>query len=74
LAGAVFTENVRRALRVAAKIKGGQIYVNTYFSKGMVESPGTGWKRSGLGVAGIHKYMHSKTTFVELGDGVEPPM
>ncbi|MDI9422052.1 MAG: aldehyde dehydrogenase family protein [Bacillota bacterium] len=74
LAGAVFTENVRRALRVAAKINGGQIYVNTYFSKGMIESPGTGWKQSGLGVAGIHKYMRSKTTFVELGDGVEPPM
>jgi len=74
LAGAVFTENIRRAHRVASKIKGGQIYINTYFSKGMVESPGTGWKQSGLGVAGIHKYMHSKTTFVELGDGVVPPM
>lgn len=74
LAGAVFSNNIKRALRVAGKIKGGQIYVNTYFSKGMVESPGTGWKHSGLGIAGIHKYMRSKTTFVELGDNVEPPM
>ena len=74
LAGAVFSNNIKRALRVAEQIKGGQIYVNTYFSKGMVESPGTGWKQSGLGIAGIHKYMRSKTTFVELGENVEPPM
>ncbi len=74
LAGAVFSNNIKRALRVASKINGGQIYVNTYYSKGIVESPGTGWKQSGLGIAGIHKYMRSKTTFVELGDGVEPPM
>jgi len=74
LAGAVFTKDVARAHRVAKKIKAGQVYINTYFSKGMVESPGTGWKHSGLGVAGIHKYMISKTTFVELGDNVSPPM
>lgn len=74
LAGAVFTNNIKRGHRVAEKIKAGQVYINTYFSKGMIESPGTGWKQSGLGVAGIHKYMHSKTTFVELGDNVNPPM
>lgn len=74
LAGAVFTNNIKRAHRVAAKVKSGQIYINTYFSKGMIESPGTGWKQSGLGVAGIHKYMHSKTVFVELDDNVNPPL
>lgn len=74
LAGAVFTNNIKRGHRVAKKIKAGQVYINTYFSKGMVESPGTGWKQSGLGVAGIHKYMHSKTTFVELDDNVNPPV
>ena len=60
------------ALRVAEKIKGGQIYVNTYFSKGMIESPGTGWKQSGIGVAGIQNYMISKTVFVDLIDGSLP--
>jgi len=74
LAGGVFTLNVKRALRVAEKIKGGQIYVNTYFSKGMIESPGTGWKESGIGVAGIYKYMISKTVFVDLIDGSLPPV
>jgi acyl-CoA reductase-like NAD-dependent aldehyde dehydrogenase len=73
LAGAVFSNNVKRAIRVAEKIKGGQIYVNTYFSKAMIESPGTGWKASGIGVAGIHKYMISKTVFVDMIDGSLPP-
>jgi len=72
LAGAVFSSNIKRALRVAEKIKSGQIYVNTYFSKGMIESPGTGWKESGLGIAGICKYMISKTVFVDLIDGSIP--
>ena len=74
LAGAVFTKNLARALRVAEKVKCGQFYVNNYFSKGMIESPGAGWKESGLGIAGIHKYMVSKTVFVETIDGTLPPV
>ncbi|GLC32857.1 aldehyde dehydrogenase family protein [Clostridium omnivorum] len=72
LAGAVFSKDIKRALRVAEHISGGQIYVNTYFSKGMIESPGTGWKESGIGVAGIQKYMMSKTVFVDMIDGSIP--
>ena len=66
LAGAVFTRDIARAHRTAAKLRAGQIYINTYFSKGMVESPGMGWKESGIGIAGIHKYMASKTVFAAL--------
>ena len=66
--------NVKRALRVAEQIRSGQIYVNTYFSKGMIESPGTGWKESGVGTAGITKYMKSKTVFVDMIDGSLPPV
>lgn len=73
LAGAVFTNNIKRAHRVARGIRGGQIYINTYFSKGMIDSPGTGWKQSGIGIAGIHKYMISKTVFVDLNDVSQPP-
>jgi acyl-CoA reductase-like NAD-dependent aldehyde dehydrogenase len=73
LAGAVFTHDVTRAYRVAARIRGGQIYVNSYYSSGMMESPGTGWKESGLGDAGILKYMHPKTVFVNLNEGSGPP-
>jgi len=74
LAGGVFTKDLARGIRVANNIKSGQIYVNNYFSKGMIESPGTGWKESGLGIAGIKKYMISKTVFVETIDGTLPPV
>ena len=40
----------------------------------MMESPGTGWKESGIGEAGIHKYMHPKTIFVDLNEESNPPM
>ena len=74
LAGAVNTKDLARAIRFANGMKGGQIYINHYFSKGMVESPGTGWKQSGLGVAGMKKYMISKTVFVETIDGTRAPL
>lgn len=73
LAGAVFTKDIAKALRVVEGVKTGQMYVNTYFSKAINESPGTGWKQSGLGVAGIQKYMISKTVFVEMNDNFLPP-
>lgn len=74
LAGAVFTKDLKRGIRVADGIKSGQIYVNNYFSKGMIESPGTGWKESGIGVAGMTKYMISKTVFVETVEDTVPPL
>jgi len=74
LAGGVFTKDIKRAIRVADRINSGQIYINNYFSKGMIESPGTGWKESGIGIAGIHKYMISKTVFVETVDNVLLPI
>ncbi|NLW54532.1 MAG: aldehyde dehydrogenase, partial [Clostridiaceae bacterium] len=74
LAGGVFSKDIKRAHRVAQKMKGGQIYVNSYFSSAILDSPGTGWKQSGIGVAGIHKYMISKTVFVDLNDGNQPPV
>jgi len=64
LAGAVFTQNLGRAHRIAKELRAGQIYINTYYSKGLVESPGVGWKKSGMGSYGITKYMVPKTVFV----------
>lgn len=72
LAGGVQSGNVKRALRVARALRGGQIFVNSYFSSGMIEAPGTGWKESGIGVAGFKKYMTSKTTFINLAEGNAP--
>lgn len=64
LAGAVFTRDIGKAHRVAKGLRAGQIYINTYFSKGLLESPGVGWKKSGAGSYGITKYMVPKTVFV----------
>ncbi|MCR4429230.1 MAG: aldehyde dehydrogenase family protein [Caldiserica bacterium] len=64
LAGAVFTRDIGRAHRVVKELRAGQIYINTYYSKGLVESPGVGWKKSGAGSFGITKYMVPKTVFV----------
>jgi acyl-CoA reductase-like NAD-dependent aldehyde dehydrogenase len=75
LAGSVFTRDIARALRVVEGIRSGQIYVNNYYSKGINESPGAGWKESGLGVvSGILKYMIPKTVFVDMNDKTMPPL
>ena len=67
LAGAVWTSDIARALRVAGKIEAGQIYVNGYYSPAMSESPAVGHKNSGIGEAGYLKYTVPKTVFVRTG-------
>ncbi|HZP96430.1 MAG TPA: aldehyde dehydrogenase family protein [Candidatus Limnocylindria bacterium] len=64
LAGAVWTSDIQRALRVAGRIEAGQIYVNGYYSPAMSESPAVGHKKSGVGEAGYLKYTVPKTVFV----------
>jgi acyl-CoA reductase-like NAD-dependent aldehyde dehydrogenase len=66
LAGAVWTSDIQRALRVAGRLEAGQIYVNGYYSPAMSESPAVGHKKSGLGEAGYLKYTVPKTVFVRL--------
>jgi acyl-CoA reductase-like NAD-dependent aldehyde dehydrogenase len=73
LAGAVFTNDIKRAHRVAGKIKSGQVYINNYFNKNLCESPGAGWKESGIGAAGIMKYMRQKTVFIDQNIDSAPP-
>ena len=48
LAG-IWTTNINKALALAAKIKSGQVYVNTYGAGGGVELPFGGYKKSGYG-------------------------
>jgi acyl-CoA reductase-like NAD-dependent aldehyde dehydrogenase len=64
LAGAVWTSDIQRALRVAGRIDAGQVYVNGYYSPAMSESPAVGHKQSGVGEAGYLKYTVPKTVFV----------
>jgi len=66
LAGGLWTRDLDRALRTAGRLNAGQIYLNSYYSPAMLDSPAEGHKQSGLGGAGLYKYMQEKTVFVRL--------
>lgn len=73
LAGGVWTQDIKRALRVVKAIKAGYIWVNTY--GGIIpETPYGGLKQSGigkeLGKEGLDLYMETKTVNVFLGTRV----
>jgi aldehyde dehydrogenase (NAD+) len=76
LAGAVWTKDVHRAHRVAAKLKAGTVWVNAY----RVVAPSVpfgGVKDSGLGrengVHAIDGYLTEKAVWVELTGGTRDP-
>lgn len=67
LAAGVWTRDLDRGLSLARSIQAGQVYVNSYFSPTMLESPSVGWKESGVGEAGMVKYTLPKSCFIRLG-------
>ncbi|MHA6615920.1 aldehyde dehydrogenase [Pseudonocardia sp. DLS-67] len=76
LAGAVWTKDVHRAHRVAARIKAGSVWINAY----RVVAPNVpfgGFKSSGLGREnGLHavdEYLQEKAVWVELTGGTRDP-
>ena len=76
LAGAVWTKDVHRAHRVAAKLKAGTVWINAY----RVVAPSVpfgGVKNSGLGrengVHAIDEYLVDKAVWVELTGGTRDP-
>lgn len=76
LASAVWTKDVHRAHRVAAKIKAGTVWINAY----RVVAPSVpfgGFKDSGLGrengLAGVDAYLENKSVWVELTGGTRDP-
>lgn len=68
LAGAVWTQNVARAHRVAAAVRAGTFWINSYKTIGVM-SPFGGFGQSGYGrssgVEGLHEYTQSKSVWVE---------
>jgi betaine-aldehyde dehydrogenase len=70
LAAGIFTEDLRRAHRVAARLDVGMCWINTYHTLPM-EVPFGGNKRSGLGrengKAALEHHTKIKSVFVELG-------
>jgi aldehyde dehydrogenase (NAD+) len=49
LVAGVWTRDINKAMTVAAQIKTGQVYINTYGAGGGVELPFGGYKKSGYG-------------------------
>src|SRR5689334_5310227 len=70
LAAGLWTRDVSRALRVAALLEAGQVYVNEYQTGAMIETPFGGYKMSGYGrekgVEALHCYTQLKCVTVKL--------
>ncbi|MDN5749691.1 MAG: aldehyde dehydrogenase [Pseudonocardia sp.] len=76
LAAAVWTKDVHRAHRVAARLRAGTVWVNAY----RVVAPSVpfgGFGQSGLGrengVEAVHAYTENKSVWVELTGGTRDP-
>ena len=73
LAGGVWSRDIKRALRVAAAVRAGYIWVNTYGGI-LPETPYGGFKQSGigkeLGEEGLDNYLETKTVNIYLGERV----
>lgn len=69
LAGAVWSQNINTAHRVASAIRAGTVGINNYFG-GDITVPFGGFKESGNGrdksIHAMHDYTELKTTWIEL--------
>ncbi|HJW21977.1 MAG TPA: aldehyde dehydrogenase family protein [Candidatus Limnocylindrales bacterium] len=68
LSAGVFTRDLDRGWRLARGLKAGQVYVNQWFSTGVLEAPGHGYKQSGYGGVGIEKYQQHKQIVFRIAD------
>jgi aldehyde dehydrogenase (NAD+) len=76
LAAAVWTNDVRRAHRVAAALKAGTVWINAYRTVSFT-APFGGYKQSGIGrengLETLHEYTQTKTVWVELSGQTRDP-
>ena len=72
LAGAVFTRDINRAIRVIKEIRAGITWVNCY-NPTFNEAPWGGYKMSGigrdLGIQGLNEYQEEKQININLSEG-----
>jgi len=71
LIAGIWTTDAKRALRVARKVRAGQVYINAYGAGGAIELPFGGMKKSGhgreKGMAALHDFTTSKTIIAKHG-------
>lgn len=76
LAAGVFTNDLRRAHRVAAALKAGMVWINSY-NLSPPETPWGGVDHSGLGrengIAAAEAWTQTKSIYVEMNDKVDCP-
>ncbi len=75
LGAGIWTENLRRAIRVADRLESGTVYVNTYRLVSYM-SPFGGYKHSGLGrengQEAIFEYLQTKSVWISLSENPPP--
>lgn len=68
LSGGVFTQDMKKANRIAAEMEQGNVNINTYFSV-WIDSPFGGFKESGIGRElsenGLSNYLETKAVMVD---------
>lgn len=76
LAAGVWTENVRRAIRVGHRLNAGTVWVNSYRTLS-VTIPFGGYKDSGIGrengIEAIGEYLQTKSILIGLSESVPAP-
>jgi aldehyde dehydrogenase (NAD+) len=76
LAAGVWTQSIRRALKMSERLKAGTVWVNTYRAVSYM-SPFGGYKRSGLGrengMEAIRDYMQTKSVWISSATEVPNP-
>jgi (Z)-2-((N-methylformamido)methylene)-5-hydroxybutyrolactone dehydrogenase len=76
LAAAVWTLDVRRAMRIVTKLRAGTVWVNAYRVVGP-NMPFGGYKASGIGrengIDVLHEYTETKSVWIETSGATRDP-
>jgi len=76
LAAGIWTQSIKRALKVSKAIRAGTVWVNTYRAVSYM-SPFGGYKQSGLGrengIEAVREYLETKSVWISTADDVPNP-